>query len=66
MSEQPSPVDLDDRVTWSPLVPTGDVRVDEAAAPLEDLAGRPVHEHVAVFEAVHAGLRSVLDATTAG
>lgn len=35
---------------------TGDPEVDAALAHLEDLADRPVREHVAVFEAVHGAL----------
>ncbi len=36
--------------------PTGDAVIDAALAVLEDLEHRPLAEHVAVFEAVHASL----------
>ena len=39
---------------------TGDSRVDEALASLDELAGLPVTEHPAVFEQVHRRLREVL------
>jgi len=39
---------------------TGDSRVDEAVSQLEDLAGRPVAEHPAVFERVHQRLTEAL------
>jgi hypothetical protein len=39
---------------------TGDLRVDAAVSLLAELDGAPVHEHPAVFEAVHARLREVL------
>lgn len=39
---------------------TGDPRVDAAVALLADLDDAPIHEHPAVFEAVHARLREVL------
>jgi hypothetical protein len=39
---------------------TGDARVDEAVARLDDLAGRPVAEHPAVFEYVHERLTEAL------
>ena len=47
-SEQP-----DDQVTGVP-------QVDEAIAGLDSLPGRPLDEHVAVFEEAHAKLRRVL------
>ena len=48
-----------------PLVPrarpsTGDARVDDAVARLDDLPGLPVAEHLAVFEYVHARLTEAL------
>jgi hypothetical protein len=43
-------------MTETPGVPA----VDEALAQLEALEDRPVDEHPAVFEAVHASLRAVL------
>jgi hypothetical protein len=39
---------------------TGDPRVDEAVARLDDLAGLPVAEHPAVFEHVHQRLAETL------
>jgi len=39
---------------------TGDARVDDAVARLDDLAGLPVAEHVAVFEYVHERLTEAL------
>jgi hypothetical protein len=48
-----------------PLVPrarptTGDARVDDAVARLDDLAGLPLAEHLAVFEHVHERLTEAL------
>jgi hypothetical protein len=43
-----------------PAVSTGDFRVDSALSRLEELAGVPVAEHVAVFDDVHAQLRAAL------
>jgi len=42
------------------VVLTGDNRVDEALAELDQLAGRPVDEHAAVYEKVHRGLQAAL------
>jgi hypothetical protein len=39
---------------------TGEPRVDAALARLDELAGRPVTEHRAIFEDVHRRLRDVL------
>jgi uncharacterized coiled-coil protein SlyX len=39
---------------------TGEPRVDAALARLDELAGRPVTEHRAIFEDVHRQLRDVL------
>ena len=39
---------------------TGVTQVDEAIAGLGSLPGRPLTEHVAVFEEAHAKLRQVL------
>lgn len=39
---------------------TGDARVNEVLAGLLDLAGAPVADHVAVYDAVHRGLRDCL------
>jgi hypothetical protein len=43
-----------------PRPATGDRQVDEAVSQLEDLAGRPVAEHPAVFERVHRSLTEAL------
>lgn len=48
-----------------PVVPrprptTGDARVDEAVVRLDDLAGLPIAEHLAVFEHVHERLTEAL------
>jgi hypothetical protein len=43
-----------------PRPATGETRVDAALARLDDLAGRPVTEHRAIFEDVHRRLRDVL------
>jgi hypothetical protein len=45
---------------------TGQTRVDEALARLDELAGLPVTEHPAVFEQVHRRLREVLGELDAG
>ena len=50
---------------WRPVVPrarpaTGDPRVDDAVARLDDLAGLPLAEHLAVFEYVHERLTEAL------
>ena len=42
---------------------TGDASVDEATGMLEGLDGRPVREHVAVFEAVQGALADRLAET---
>ncbi len=43
----------------APPAATGD-DLGALLAPLEGLEERPVEEHVAAFESVHAGLRDVL------
>lgn len=43
--------------TWS----TGDERVDEAVARLDDLDERDVDEHADVYDTVHGDLAAVLD-----
>jgi hypothetical protein len=43
-----------------PAPGTGEPRVDAALAMLDELAGRPVTEHRAIFEDVHRRLRDVL------
>ncbi|BCJ35557.1 hypothetical protein Athai_30600 [Actinocatenispora thailandica] len=44
------------------LEPTGEPRVDEALAVLEELAGRPTGDQVAGYEQVHRSLQDVLAA----
>ncbi len=39
---------------------TGDARVDDAVARLDDLAGLPIAEHLAVYEYVHERLTEAL------
>jgi hypothetical protein len=39
---------------------TGDARVDEAIAPLGQLADVPLEDHPAIFERIHDRLREVL------
>jgi len=47
--------------TWQIELPaTGDASVDAALARLTDVEGLPPAEHVAVYEAVHAGLNEAL------
>lgn len=43
-------------------VRTGIPAVDEVIAAVESLEGKPVEEHVAVFESAHEQLRRALDA----
>ena len=45
---------------------TGDMRVDETLARLDDLDGLPVEAHPAVFEQVHRGLTAALGALDSG
>lgn len=40
--------------------PTGDTRVDAALARLGELPGRPVPEHVEIYEDVHHRLQEIL------
>ncbi|MFB4309871.1 hypothetical protein [Actinomadura sp. GTD37] len=40
--------------------PTGDPRVDAAVAPLGELGGRSVSEHVEIYEDVHRRLQELL------
>lgn len=44
----------------APLEATGDERIDEVLHAVAGLEGRPLEEHVAVFEAAHETLRSAL------
>lgn len=61
--ESGSPVVPGDKAVPGDQAVTGDQAVDGALAALEDLAGRPVREHVAVFEAVHGALSDRLAET---
>jgi hypothetical protein len=49
-----------DAASGSPGRSTGDARVDQAVARLDDLAELPVAEHPAVFEYVHERLMEAL------
>jgi hypothetical protein len=51
---------MDDEQASDQRPATGDLRVDEALADLDELAGLPVTEHPPVFERVHSRLREVL------
>lgn len=42
------------------VVPTGHAEIDEALAALEQLAHRPVTEHVATYDAIHHVVRTTL------
>lgn len=59
MSEQPP--DRDGADADSEQVRTGVPRVDAVIDEVADLDGRPVDEHVAVFESAHDELRHTLD-----
>ena len=48
------------------LPATGEIRVNQALARLDGLAGLPVTEHPAVFEQVHKQLREVLGELDSG
>jgi hypothetical protein len=52
---------MDDTAPSAPT--TGDQAVDEALSALDRLDGRPVREHVAVFDAVHGALADRLAET---
>jgi hypothetical protein len=58
------PAGVDGLTRWAvvprPRPSTGDARVDDAVARLDDLAGLPVAEHLAVFEHVHQRLTEAL------
>ncbi len=45
---------------------TGDERVDEAVARLDELADTPLEEHPAIFEQIHDRLREVLGEVSPG
>ena len=50
----------------APAARTGEPRVDAALGRLDELADRPVSEHPAVFEHVHARLSEVLGELDSG
>ena len=60
METEPDPADEAFREPAEARPATGEPRVDAALARLDELAGRPVTEHRAVFEDVHRRLRDVL------
>lgn len=47
------------------IAPTGHPAVDEVLRSLQDLADKPVDEHVAVFESAHEQLRRALNDASA-
>jgi hypothetical protein len=53
-------VDIPDDATTSAPATTGHPAVDEVLRSLDDLASRPVDEHVAAFEDAHEKLRRAL------
>ena len=59
-SMEPVEQDLDSALELPHAPSTGDFRVDSALSRLEELAGVPVAEHVAVYDDVHAQLRVAL------
>lgn len=59
----PDAPDTPDVSAVAERVRTGEDRVDAVIAGIEDLAGRPVEEHVGAFEQAHDELRRALDAT---
>lgn len=64
MSEDPDLPVPDEPETIPPepeRVRTGRPDVDEVIASVEELAERPIEEHVAVFETAHDRLRRALD-----
>ena len=56
----PEPDDATPALTPEPAERTGNPLVDEVLDSLDRLDGRPVDEHVTVFEAAHEKLRRVL------
>jgi hypothetical protein len=54
---------IDDVADAPEQVRTGEDRVDAVIASVEELAERPVEEHVEVFEQAHDELRRALDGT---
>lgn len=59
MTQEP----IDDVADAPEQVRTGEDRVDAVIASVEELAERPVEEHVEVFEQAHDELRRALDGT---
>jgi len=60
VSEEDAPHSAEDQVDEPAPAATGHPAVDEVLRSLEDLEGRPVDEHVAVFEQAHERLRRAL------
>jgi hypothetical protein len=54
----------DERPSSRAVEPTGHPAVDEVLRSLDQLDGRPVDEHVAVFEQAHERLRQALSGAT--
>jgi hypothetical protein len=60
-AEDPGDREVESSDDGSDVVPTtGHPAVDEVLRSLEDLEGRPVDEHVEVFEKAHEALRRAL------
>jgi len=65
VTQPPAEGDVEAAVGYSqqsllPPATTGDARVDTALRGLDELGQRPVHEHVATFEQVHAAFSEAL------
>ena len=58
--QQTPDVQTSDQLTPDQSAAIGHPVVDEVLASVDDLEGRPVDEHVAVFEAAHERLRAAL------
>ena len=54
------PTDLEPEPDAAVFEPTGEPRVDDAVARLQDIDAAPTPEHVAVFEDVHGRLQEAL------
>lgn len=63
MIDEPDQQQPEDQGPAEPEAPvrTGNPAVDDVLESLDDLAGKPLEEHVAVFERAHERLRSALD-----
>jgi hypothetical protein len=62
VAEDPAGAEAPAGMRWAvvPRPSTGNARVDDVVARLDDLAGLPVAEHLAVFEYVHERLTEAL------